>query len=41
MAGNIELIRESIIRDMSEGVMSIGFDGVIGYINEADRKSVV
>ena len=30
-----EFIRESIIRDMSEGVMAIGMDGVINYINPA------
>ena len=28
-----ELIRESIMRDMSEGVMVIGFDGTITYVN--------
>ena len=30
-----EFIRESIIRDMSEGVMAIGMDGVINYVNPA------
>ena len=30
-----ELIRESIIHDMSEGVMTISFDGVISYLNPA------
>ena len=30
-----ELIRRHIIHDMSEGVMTIGFDGVIGYLNPA------
>ena len=30
-----ELIRESIMRDMSEGVMTISFDGVISYLNPA------
>ncbi|MGN1231665.1 MAG: PAS domain-containing protein, partial [Anaerotignum sp.] len=30
-----DFIRESIIRDMSEGVMIIGMDGVIGYVNPA------
>lgn len=30
-----EFIRESIMRDMSEGVMAIGMDGVINYINPA------
>ena len=30
-----ELIRESIMRDMSEGVMTIGFDGEITYLNPA------
>ena len=39
-----ELIRESIIRDMSEGVMTIGFDGMITYLNPVaeqilDRKA--
>lgn len=28
-----EFIRESIMRDMSEGVMAIGMDGIISYIN--------
>ena len=35
MANHMEFIRESIIRDMSEGVMTIGMDGVITYVNEA------
>ena len=35
MADNTALIRESIIRDMSEGVMTVGFDGVINYVNDA------
>ena len=35
MADQQELIRASIIRDMSEGVMTIGFDGVITYVNPA------
>ena len=30
-----ELIRASIIRDMSEGVMTISFDGIISYLNAA------
>lgn len=30
-----EFIRESIMRDMSEGVIAIGMDGVINYINPA------
>lgn len=30
-----EVIRESIMRDMSEGVMAIGMDGIINYINPA------
>lgn len=30
-----EFIRESIMRDMSEGVMAIGMDGVINYVNPA------
>lgn len=32
-------IRESIIRDMSEGVMTIGMDGVITYVNPAATQS--
>lgn len=35
MGSHQNLIRESIIRDMSEGVMTIGFDGVITYLNPA------
>ena len=35
MPNNAEFIRESIIRDMSEGVMTIGLDGVIGSVNPA------
>ena len=30
-----DFIRESIIQDMSEGVMAIGMDGVINYVNPA------
>jgi len=33
-----ELIRRSIMRDMSEGVMTIGFDGIITYLNRAALK---
>ncbi|MBE7008799.1 MAG: PAS domain-containing protein [Ruminococcaceae bacterium] len=33
MSDKQELIRESIMRDMSEGVMTIGFDGTITYVN--------
>ncbi|MDO4740247.1 MAG: adenylate/guanylate cyclase domain-containing protein [Eubacteriales bacterium] len=33
-----ELIRKSIISDMSEGVMTIGFDGLIGYVNPAAEQ---
>ena len=32
---NSELIHRSIMRDMTEGVMTIGFDGVITYVNQA------
>ena len=32
---NSELIHKSIMQDMSEGVMTIGFDGVITYVNQA------
>lgn len=35
MSTHMDLIRESIIRDMAEGVMTIGFDGVITSVNEA------
>ena len=30
-----ELIRKSIIEDMSEGVMTIGFNGIISHVNPA------
>ena len=30
-----DLIRKSIIADMSEGVMTVGFDGVISHANPA------
>ena len=32
---NIEKMRRGIIRDMSEGVMAIGFDGRIKFLNNA------
>lgn len=32
------LFQESIIRDMSEGVLTIAFDGVIGYVNPAAEE---
>ena len=32
---NSELIHRSIMRDMTEGVMTIGFDGIITYVNQA------
>lgn len=35
MIDNRQLMQQSIIRDMSEGVMTIGFDGVISYVNPA------
>ena len=35
MKNHEHLIHENIIRDMSEGVMTIGFDGVITHINPA------
>ena len=35
MRDQSELIRQSIIRDMSEGVMTVGLDGVISYANPA------
>ena len=38
MGDHREFIRESIIRDMSEGVMTIGFDGIVTYLNPAAEK---
>ena len=38
MAGNKALIYESIIRDMSEGIMTIGLDGVIDSFNPAAER---
>ena len=43
MVEHTDFIRERIIQDMSEGVMTIGLDGVITYVNPAavqilDRK---
>ena len=35
MMEKIELIQESILKDMSEGVMAIGLDGNILYFNRA------
>ena len=35
MKNNSEYIQESIIRDMSEGVMSIDLNGIINYVNPA------
>ena len=32
---NSELIHKSIMQDMTEGVMTIGLDGVISYVNPA------
>ena len=32
---NSELIHKSIMQDMTEGVMTIGFDGIITYVNQA------
>ncbi|MBO7252316.1 MAG: PAS domain-containing protein, partial [Oscillospiraceae bacterium] len=32
---NYELIHKSIMQDMTEGVMTVGFDGVITYANQA------
>ena len=32
---NSELVHKSIMQDMTEGVMSIGFDGIITYVNPA------
>ena len=44
MAEHTDILRERILRDMSEGVMSIGMDGVITGVNPAaarilDRRS--
>jgi adenylate cyclase len=33
MEGSSKLIQENIMRNMAEGVMSIGFNGVINYVN--------
>ena len=33
-----EFIWESIMRDMSEGVMAIGMDGEISYVNPAAER---
>ena len=38
MGNHMEFIRESIIRDMSEGVMTIGFDGIVTYLNPAAER---
>lgn len=38
MSENIEFIKESVIRDMSEGVMTIGLDGKIRSVNPAAAK---
>ena len=38
MNNNEILIRDSVMRDMSEGVMTIGFDGVISYLNPAAER---
>ena len=35
MSSKLELIQQSIIHDMSEGVMIIGLDGIIQYMNPA------
>ncbi len=35
MDRQMDMIRQHIMRDMSEGVMTIGFDGVIRYLNPA------
>ena len=33
MADSSRIIQENIIRSMAEGVMSIGFNGVINFVN--------
>lgn len=38
MPNERELIRKSIMRDMSEGVMTIGFNGTITYVNPSVSK---
>lgn len=35
---NLDVIQQYIMRDMAEGVMVIGFDGVIHYLNPAAEK---
>ena len=44
MTEHTDFIRERILQDMSEGVMTIGLDGIITYVNPAalrilDRRS--
>ena len=38
MSEKTELIRASIIQDMSEGVLVVGLDGVISYVNPAAEQ---
>lgn len=35
---NTDVIKQYIMRDMSEGIMAIGFDGIICYLNPAAEK---
>lgn len=35
---NADIIQNYIMRDMSEGIMSIGFDGIITYLNPAAER---
>lgn len=35
---NTDIIQNYIMRDMSEGVLAIGFDGIIGYVNPSAAR---
>ena len=38
MSNRSGAIQESIMRDMKEGVMTIGMDGIISFVNPAAEK---
>ena len=38
MSNHSGAIQESIMRDMKEGVMTIGMDGIISFVNPAAEK---
>ena len=38
MSNHSGLIQASIMRDMKEGVMTIGMDGIISFVNPAAEK---